>query len=105
MALDSYDCELCLFQREEKIRHLFFSYPFAKNCWNALGINPLTWLNIDRSTKSIKRQLHVPFAMDIIVIMCWRIWTKRNAWIINNESPQAQSCFATFRKEFAMVIL
>jgi hypothetical protein len=28
--LGSYDCELCLLQKEERLRHLFFKYPFAK---------------------------------------------------------------------------
>jgi hypothetical protein len=79
MVLDSYNCELCLFQREEKDHRLFFSCPFAKNYWNALGINSPTWLNADRAKKSIRRQLHVPFAMNVTVIMCWGIWTERNA--------------------------
>jgi hypothetical protein len=85
------------------LRYLFLSCPFAKNCWITLGINPPTWLNADRATKSIKRQLNVPFAMDIIMIMCWGIWSERNAWIINNEPPQVQNCIATFKKEFSLV--
>jgi hypothetical protein len=32
MQLDSYDCELCLLQKEEKLRHLFFKCSFARNC-------------------------------------------------------------------------
>jgi hypothetical protein len=32
MHIESYDCELCLLQKEEKIRHLFLRCSFAKNC-------------------------------------------------------------------------
>jgi hypothetical protein len=30
MQLESYTCELCLFQREEKLRHLFLNVPLQK---------------------------------------------------------------------------
>jgi hypothetical protein len=30
MHLDSYTCELCLLQKEERLRHLFLACPFAK---------------------------------------------------------------------------
>jgi hypothetical protein len=39
MQLESYTCELCLL-REEKLRHLFFKYSFAKKtigCRSQLG--------------------------------------------------------------------
>jgi hypothetical protein len=49
-----------------------------------------TLLNADRVTKHIKRQLNLPFAMEIIILMCWSIWSKRNAWIFNNEDAQVQ---------------
>jgi hypothetical protein len=104
MILDSYDCELCLFQIEEKLRHLFFSCPIAKNCWNIVGINVPTWLNADRATKHIRRQLNLPFAMDIVMLMWWGIWTERNAWIFNNEAPPVQKCKATIKREFDLVI-
>jgi hypothetical protein len=40
MTLDSYVCEMCLLQREETLRHLFFSCPFAKYCWvSDWGVN------------------------------------------------------------------
>jgi hypothetical protein len=38
MYLESYVCELCILQCEEKMRHLFFKCPFAKNCWSAIGV-------------------------------------------------------------------
>jgi hypothetical protein len=52
MNFDSYDCELCLLQKEERLRHLFFKSPFAKNCWNQIGILVPTWLKPE-STKEL----------------------------------------------------
>jgi hypothetical protein len=57
MQLDSYTCELCILQREEKLLHLFFKCSFAKNCWLQIGVVVLTWLRLDRATRHIKRLL------------------------------------------------
>jgi hypothetical protein len=48
MQLDSYDCELCLLQKEEKLRHLFFKCPFAKNYWNIIGVTVQHGLKLRR---------------------------------------------------------
>jgi hypothetical protein len=92
------------FRGNKKINIYSLTTPLQKNCWNALGVTPPNRLNADRATKSIKRQLLVPFAMDIIIIMCWVIWTERNTWIFNNEPPQVNRCLITFKKEPKLVI-
>jgi hypothetical protein len=33
MQLDSYACELCILQKEETLRHLFFKCSFGRNYW------------------------------------------------------------------------
>jgi hypothetical protein len=72
-----------LLQKVEGLRHLFFRCPFAKNCWAQIGINVPTWLIADRAIRHIKRKLRVPFAMEIIIIMCWCIWIERNLiWLL-----------------------
>jgi hypothetical protein len=73
MQLDSYDCELCLLQKVESLRHLFYRCPFAKNCWAQIGVVVPTWLTLEGATKHIKRNLRVPFSMEIIILMCWCI--------------------------------
>jgi hypothetical protein len=70
MPLESYDCELCLLIKQEKLRHLFFKCLFARNCWNQIGVNSPTWLKPDRTSRNIKRALRIPFGMDIIILMC-----------------------------------
>jgi hypothetical protein len=38
MLLESYDCELCMLHKKDKLRHIFYICPFAKSCWNLIGI-------------------------------------------------------------------
>jgi hypothetical protein len=57
MFLESYDYELCIIQKEGRLRHLFFKCSFAKNCWAQIGVNVPTWLKPDRATRHIKRVL------------------------------------------------
>jgi hypothetical protein len=104
MYLESYVCELCILRSEEKLRHLFFKCPFAKNCWNAIAVAVPTWLKPERATRRIKRSLHKPFAMKIIIIMCWSIWSERNGWIFANKDPRVGDCIATFKRELALII-
>jgi hypothetical protein len=104
MYLESYACELCILQKEEKLCHLFFKCSFARNCWVQIGIIVPTWLKPERATKHIKRLLNVSFAMEIIILMCWCIWSERNAWIFNNEDPQIIGCKEHFKKQFDLVI-
>jgi hypothetical protein len=104
MNLNSYDCELCLLQKEEMLHHLFFTCPFAKNCWNQIGVLVPSWLKPERATRHIKRAHNLPFAMEVIILMSWCIWSERNSWLFGNEDPSPQKCKRTCLKEFAMVI-
>jgi hypothetical protein len=103
MALESYTCHLCILQKEEKLRHLFYRCPFAKQCWLQIGIIVTTWLKPDRATRYIKRKLNSSFAMEIIILMCWSIWTKRNRWVFDNLDPMVPNCKETFKREFALL--
>jgi hypothetical protein len=87
MHLDSYTCEVCLLQKEERLRHLFLACPFAKNCWEIIRIHVPSWMRPQRTIRRIKRSLGVPFAMEIIIIMCWSIWNVRNGCLFKNEDP------------------
>jgi hypothetical protein len=104
MYLESYTCDLCILQKEERLRHLFFKCSFARNCWAQIGIIVPTWLKLEKETRHIKRLLKAPFAMEIIILMCWRIWSERNGWLFNNEAPQIIRCKKHFKKEFDLVI-
>jgi hypothetical protein len=104
MQLDSYACEICILQKEERLRHLFFKCSFGRNCWLQIGVIVSTWLKPTRATRYIKRMLRVPFAMEIIITMCWCIKSERNEWLFNNVHPLVGNCKAKLKKEFDMVI-
>jgi hypothetical protein len=104
MHLESYTCELCLLQKEEKLRHLFFKCSFVRNCWGHIGITVPTWLRADRATRYFKRRLRVPFAIEIIILMSWCIWSERSAWLFNEIDLSVHKCKASFEKEFILVM-
>ncbi|KAL6627690.1 hypothetical protein ACP70R_031416 [Stipagrostis hirtigluma subsp. patula] len=92
MELDSYVCEMCIWQREESLVHLFLLCPFAKLAWQKIGVLAPGTVNPAQAISSIKRQLNVPFFMEIIVIMAWAIWMTRNDWLFNNQDPTIGRC-------------
>jgi hypothetical protein len=81
------------------------SNPFAKNCWNLIGVQVPQWLRADRATCHLRRILKVLFAMEIIILMCWCIWSARNGWFFNAEDPGLENCKHQFKREFALVSL
>jgi hypothetical protein len=97
-------CELCIHQNEEKLRHLIFKCPFDRNCWQAIGVTVSSWLKPDRATRRIKRSFNKPFAMEVIILMCWSIWTERNGWLFQNEDPSIQGCMSVLKRELALAI-
>jgi hypothetical protein len=52
----------------------------------------------------LTRHIGLPFAMEIIITMCWCIWKERNAWIFKGEDPSVQHCQAIFKSDFALLM-
>jgi hypothetical protein len=88
MDLESYTCDMCIWQYEETIQHLFQKCNLAKACWAAIGINMPTSNNRKRVILMLKRRIGQPFAMEVIILMTWAIWSTRNEWIFNNKDPK-----------------
>ena len=97
-------CELCILQREESLKHLFFRCNFAKNCWPSIGLFYPAHLQPLQLIKRIKRGLAVPFYMEIIILMSWCIWTQRNNWLFNMIHPSVVGCKAKFKEEFSILL-
>jgi hypothetical protein len=57
------------------------------------------------SKKNKKAMIGLRFAMKIIIVICWSIWSERNSWIFNNLDLSVLNCRNTFRREFLLVIL
>lgn len=79
--LDDYNCEMCILQRDETIYHLFLKCNFSKACWQSIGLFAPNIHQSHIAVKRLKRQLKVPFFMEITILMSWSIWKTRNAWI------------------------
>nr|TKW23654.1 hypothetical protein SEVIR_3G000900v2 [Setaria viridis] len=105
MALASYSCVLCQHNNEETLFHLLLHCPFAQECWINISLfanltdEPYTILT------SFKTQLHVPFFMEIIVLMSWCIWMERNDWIFRGITPSVQDAMLRFKIIFTQVVL
>jgi hypothetical protein len=92
------------YAKRGKIKAPFFKCSFARNCWRQIGVNVATWLKPARATRHIKRLLIVPFTMEIIIIMCWCIWTERNDWLFNDSHPRVLNCKEKIKREFDLGI-
>ncbi|KAG2576649.1 hypothetical protein PVAP13_6NG056066 [Panicum virgatum] len=52
----------------------------------------------------IRRRLNVSYALEIIILMVWSIWTTRNDWVFNNIHPTVQDCKRRFCNEFNLLL-
>jgi hypothetical protein len=71
MKLDSFLCVLCNNSEEDACHHLFIDCPFAKECWNLLGISFQNNSDINECIIQIKSQTHPVFFMMVAILMCW----------------------------------
>ena len=80
-------CVMCTSTIEEDIDHLFFFCPFAISCWNKLGIQWSTAMNISDRILLTARNSNISFFMEIFLIAAWDIWNLRNSKIFDNGRP------------------
>jgi hypothetical protein len=104
MILDTYSCELCLRPWRESVTHLFFRCPFAKGCWNAIGVTFISTRPLFQILKQIKSKLGVTFFMEVIILLCLSIWHTRNYWMFEGVQPWIQDCKRHFITEFSLVL-
>jgi hypothetical protein len=104
MVLESYTCDMCILQRLETAAHLFLRCNFAKACWASIGISVATTRPVPQIINRIRRNLGVPFFMEIIILMVWSIWKTRNDWIFNNIDPSVEDCRIRFISEFKLLL-
>lgn len=105
MHLDSFDCALCLDTTEEMMELLFLSCPFARSCWNQIGITFQGQISIFSAIQQIKDQTHPHFFMIAAILMCWAIWSARNDLIFKGIPHNPEVVKATFSKELKILTL
>ena len=101
MYLEDYSCVFCSLGFEEDLCHLFFHCPFAVSCWFSLNLLVPNTSDLESLLQNFRIQLQIPFLMEVIITMCWAIWSIRNDGILNGMAPSLHRC----KKEFALVIL
>ena len=65
MPLLSYNCVLCDRGATETANNLFIQCPFAKECWDLLGLSVPFNYTLMQALESFKTNLHVPFFMKL----------------------------------------
>jgi hypothetical protein len=61
--------------------------------------------NRKRVITMLKRRIDQPFAMELIILMTWAIWSSRNDWIFNSKDPSVETCKMKFISEFKLLLL
>lgn len=88
----------------ETLNHLFLQCNFATQCWASLNLVNNLDLNPFNILETFRARLHVPFIMEVIILMSWSIWMARNGLIFEARGPTVQYTIDFFKSNFAMVI-
>jgi hypothetical protein len=99
MALDSYNCENCIWQHRETPCNLFLRCNFALRCWASTGIQAPRISCPKRALARLTKQVPKECAIEIVILMLWSIWKSRNAWIFKNTPPTMEGSRNYLRTE------
>jgi len=91
---------LCNLSVEETDEHRFLHCEFAKACWSLLGLVVPPSLDPFQIMKHFKAQLNVPFFMEIIIPLCWSLWSVRSIFS-EQKNPQEINATSFSRMSFA----
>jgi hypothetical protein len=89
---------------EESVEHLFLECAFARNCWSLLGLAIISNPDSLQRFESLKNQLNVKFFMEVIILLCWSIWTIRNDFIFRGIEVDCLRCLQLFRVFFGQLL-
>jgi hypothetical protein len=96
---DDDHCVLCPTGTEEDLDHLFFDCPFAKRCWEKIGMYWITSLSLYPRIAHARQQQNIPFFMEVVTIAAWEIWKIRNERVFNNGQVNVNIWFANFKNQ------
>jgi len=96
---DNYNFVLCTAQREETIFHLFFSCPFALECWQAIGVQWQMGVPFFQMMELARQDFNHKFFMEVFIIATWHIWKQRNNLIFENYPASIISWERRFNEE------
>jgi len=102
--LPSDDYVLCAGNAEETLEHLFLDYGLAVACWDLIGVTVNSYASPSQVFEDFRRQLGVPFFIEIIIIMRWSIWTFRNDVIFGAIPASSLSGLEIFKDNFRKLL-
>jgi hypothetical protein len=92
-------CVMCNVAIEEDIEHLFFSCPFAQDCWISLGFNWDMSFPLQERFLKKKEDRSLPFFMEVAIIGAWELWKLRNDKIFQRQDPTYAIWLANFKNQ------
>lgn len=95
-------CVLCVDGSGETIDNLFFNCPFAKMCWDKIGINWVNDVEIHKRIERTKPLAGIPFFMEIFLIAAWELWKIRNRLVFDGVQATFSRWLRNFKDEAAL---
>lgn len=95
-------CVMCNSMVTENMLHLFFSCPFAQQCWQKTGIHWNLGMNHMSMIISAYKQFPHRFFFEVLAIGCWNIWRRRNDLIFNKIALNFDKWKTYFQQDFAL---
>lgn len=95
------NCVMCTRAIVEDSSHLFFTCPFAHQCWQFLGIDWNFNLEFMNMVSTARRDFGHSFFVEVIGIVSCNIWLRRNDLIFNNSPVSFRLWKDGFKGDFA----
>jgi hypothetical protein len=101
--LENYNCATLNCQQEETLQHLFWTCPFAAECWDIICLSRQRNISIMEAFAYLRDKFQQPFFMDIIILASRAIWIIRNDKIFQNIQASIHRWKATFYSELQLL--
>ncbi|KAJ1253748.1 hypothetical protein BS78_K199600 [Paspalum vaginatum] len=88
--------------KKEDIDHLFFQCPFARRCWQSLGIQWDSSLHLNERLLQARRASRLPFFMEIYIIAMWELCKLRNRKIFEGQNASFGLWLQRFKEEIKL---
>jgi hypothetical protein len=90
--------------QEETLAHLFWSCPFAQQCWAVVCPQVISHQqSVLEAFYDIKDTLNLPFVLEIIMLAAWGIWIIRNMKIFEDQNPSISAWKIVFKQELHLL--